>query len=127
MKAISTPEAPAALGPYSQAVRSGRTIYLAGQIGLDPCTMALEVEASEQVRRVFRNIRAICHAAGADLDQMAQLTVYLTDLAIWPVVNEVMREFFAAPFPARTAVGVAALPLGAVVECDAVISLEDTP
>lgn len=125
MKPIVTRRAPEALGPYSQAIRCGKTVYTAGQIGLDPKTMELSDNPEHQIRRVLNNIRAICHEAGADLDRVARLTVYLTDLAYWPIVNEVMEDFFKPPYPARTAVGVATLPLGAIVEIDAVIELSD--
>lgn len=123
-KAISTDQAPRAIGTYSQAVRAGDTVFLSGQIPLDPRTMEL-VDGDEraQIRRVFDNLAAVAEAAGAGLGQVVRLTVYLTDLAHFPLVNEVMAEYFAEPYPARAAVGVAALPRGAVVEVDAIVSL----
>jgi reactive intermediate/imine deaminase len=111
MRSITTPEAPAAIGTYSQAVRAGDTVYLSGQIPLDPKTMKL-VEGSfeDQVKRVFENLRAVCREAGGDFDRMARVTVYLTDLANFAKVNEVMAAYFNEPYPARAAVGVASLP-----------------
>jgi reactive intermediate/imine deaminase len=123
-KPISTPEAPAAIGTYSQAVRAGDTVYLSGQIPLDPKTMKLvEGDFELQARRVFENLRAVCKAAGGDFDQVVRVTVYLTDLANFAKVNEVMATYFKQPYPARAAVGVASLPRGAVVEIDAVMHL----
>lgn len=121
---ISTPDAPGAIGTYSQAVRAGDTVYLSGQIPLDPQTMELvtgDVEA--QVRRVFDNLRAVARAAGGDLADAVKLNVYLTDLAHFQTVNKVMAEYFQAPYPARAAIGVASLPRGAVVEVDGVLVL----
>ena len=121
---ISTPDAPGAIGTYSQAVRAGNTVYLSGQIPLDPKTMDLvpgDVEA--QVRRVFENLRAVARAAGGDLADAAKVNVYLTDLGNFQTVNKVMAEYFAQPYPARAAIGVAALPRGAAVEIDAVLVL----
>jgi reactive intermediate/imine deaminase len=118
---ISTPNAPQAIGTYSQAIRVGDTVYLSGQIPLDPATGELvqgDVEA--QVRRVFENLKAVTEAAGGSLDGMAKLTVYLTDLTHFALVNRVMAEYFAQPYPARAAVGVAALPRGAVVEIEVI-------
>lgn len=123
MDTIATDAAPAALGTYSQATVCGRTIYTAGQIGLDPQTMKLVEGAEPQIRQVFANISGICKAAGGGLGDIAKLTVYLTDAAHWPLVNKVMGELFTAPYPARTAIGVAWLPLGAVVEVEAVVVL----
>ena len=124
MKPISTTEAPAAIGTYSQAVRAGDTVYLSGQIPLDPATMKL-VEGSfeDRVRRVFDNLRAVCRAAGGDFDRVARVTVYLTDLGNFAKVNEVMSTYFAQPYPARAAIGVASLPRGALVEIDAVMEI----
>ena len=121
---IHTPDAPAAVGTYSQAVRHGDTVYLSGQIPLDPASGTM-VEGSmvDQVHRVFRNLRAVCRAAGSDLDGIVKLNVYLTDLGNFATVNEVMAQYFEQPYPARAAVGVAALPLGAEVEMDAVLGL----
>ncbi|MEJ2760765.1 MAG: RidA family protein [Gammaproteobacteria bacterium] len=122
---ISTDRAPAAIGPYSQAVRSGDTVYLSGQIPLDPETMALvEGDMREQVNRVFANLGAVAEAAGGTLDAIVKLTVYLTDLGHFPLVNEVMAEHFREPYPARAAIGVAQLPKGAQVEMDAVLVLD---
>jgi reactive intermediate/imine deaminase len=121
---IATPNAPQAIGTYSQAVRAGDTVYLSGQIPLDPATGELvpgDIEA--QVRRVFENLKAVATAAGADLSHVVKLNVYLTDLAHFALVNRVMAEYFSQPYPARAAVGVAALPKGAAVEMDAVLAL----
>jgi reactive intermediate/imine deaminase len=121
---VSTADAPDAIGTYSQAARSGSTVYLSGQIPLDPKTMELvagDVEA--HVRRVFENLRAVARAAGGDLANAVKVNVYLTDLGNFQVVNKVMAEYFAQPYPARAAIGVAALPRGAVVEVDAVLVL----
>jgi reactive intermediate/imine deaminase len=121
---ISTPDAPHAIGTYSQAVRAGSTVYLSGQIPLDPRTGELvpgDMEA--QVRRVFDNLRAVAIASGADLSHVVKLNVFLTDLAHFALVNRVMAEYFQQPYPARAAVGVAALPRGAAVEMDAVLAL----
>ena len=124
MKPISTTEAPAAIGTYSQAVRAGDTVYLSGQIPLDPATMKL-VEGSfeDRVRRVFDNLRSVCRAAGGDFDRVARVTVYLTDLGNFAKVNEVMATYFREPYPARAAIGVASLPRGCDVEIDAVLYL----
>jgi reactive intermediate/imine deaminase len=121
---ISTPHAPQAIGTYSQAIRVGSTVYLSGQIPLDPATgelVAGDVEA--QVRRVFENLKAVTTAAGGDFSKMAKLNVYLTDLAHFALVNRVMAEYFSQPYPARAAVGVAALPRGATVEMDGILEL----
>ena len=121
---ISTPDAPQAIGTYSQAVRAGNTVYLSGQIPLDPKTgelVAGDMEA--QVRRVFDNLRAVATASGGDLSHVVKLNVFLTDLAHFALVNRVMAEYFAQPYPARAAVGVAALPRGAAVEMDAILAL----
>jgi reactive intermediate/imine deaminase len=124
MNPISTPEAPAAIGTYSQAVRAGDTVYLSGQIPLDPKTMQLVEGGFEaQARRVFENLRAVCRAAGGDFGNVVRVTVYLTDLGNFAKVNEVMATYFREPYPARAAVGVAALPRGAAVEIDAVMHL----
>jgi reactive intermediate/imine deaminase len=121
MQPISTPAAPAAIGPYSQAVRAGDTVYLSGQIALDPATMQLVPGFENQVRRVFDNLLAVAKAAGGDFRHVARLTIYLTDLANFPQVNEIMAAYFAEPYPARATVGVASLPRGAAVEVDAVM------
>ncbi len=122
---IHTTLAPAAIGPYSQAIRCGNTVYLSGQIPLDPVTGKLVEGAFElQVRRVFDNLRAVCQAAGGDLRDIAKLNVFLLDLGQFSEVNRIMAEYFQEPYPARAAVGVAALPRAAVVEMDAVMVLD---
>jgi reactive intermediate/imine deaminase len=124
MKPISTPDAPAAIGTYSQAVRAGDTVYLSGQIPLDPKTMKIvDGDFEAQARRVFENLRAVCRAAGGDFDRVVRVTVYLTDLANFAKVNEVMSQNFKEPYPARAAIGVASLPRGSLVEVDAVMHL----
>ena len=123
MKPISTPDAPSAIGPYSQAVRAGDTVYLSGQIPLDPKTMQIVEGFDNQVRRVFDNLQAVCRAAGGDFDRVVRVTVYLTDLANFTKVNEIMATYFKEPYPARAAIGVASLPRGAAVEIDAVMHL----
>jgi reactive intermediate/imine deaminase len=127
MKPISTPEAPAAIGTYSQAMRAGDIVYLSGQIPLDPRTMQVVEGFESQAKRVFDNLRAVCRAAGGDFDRVVRVTVYLTDLANFAKLNEVMATYFREPFPARVAVGVASLPRGALVEIDAVMHLGTTP
>ena len=122
---ITTDDAPAAIGTYSQAVRVGPTVYLSGQIPLDPVTMQLvDGPIERQIRRVFDNLRAVAQAAGGELADIVKLTVYLTDLAHFPDVNAVMAEYFAEPYPARAAIGVASLPRGAGVEVDAIMVLD---
>jgi reactive intermediate/imine deaminase len=123
MKTISTPEAPAAIGTYSQAVRAGDTVYLSGQIPLDPKSMQIVEGFDNQVRRVFDNLQAVCKAAGGDFSRVARLTIYLIDLANFPKVNEIMATYFSEPFPARVTVGVSSLPRGSQVEIDAVLYL----
>ncbi len=119
---ISTDRAPRAIGTYSQAVRAGDTVYLSGQIPLVPETMAVvEGDREAQIRQVFGNLSAVAEAAGGSLADVVKLNVFLTDLGDFAVVNQVMAEFFTAPYPARAAVGVAALPRGAAVEMDAVM------
>jgi len=118
---ISTAAAPSAIGTYSQAVRCGDTIYLSGQIGLDPATMQLAEGVDAQVKRVFDNLKAVAAAAGGSLDDAARVTIYLTDLAHFARVNEVMAAYFTQPYPARAAIGVASLPRGALVEADAIL------
>jgi reactive intermediate/imine deaminase len=120
-QAIYTDNAPQAIGTYSQAVRAGGTIYLSGQIGLDPRTMQLVDGIDAQIRQVFGNLRAVAAAAGATLDDAVKVTVFLTDLGNFAAVNEVMAQYFKQPYPARAAVGVAALPRGALVEIEAVL------
>jgi len=121
---IHTAAAPKAIGTYSQAVRCGDTVYLAGQIGLDPATMELVAGIDPQIRRVFENLRAVAQAAGGGLRDVVKLTVYLTDLGDFARLNEIMAAYFTEPYPARAAVGVASLPRGALVEVDAVMHLE---
>ncbi len=122
---ISTTRAPQAIGTYSQAVRAGSTVYLSGQIPLDPATMTLvEGDIDAQIRRVFDNLQAVAEAAGGSLNDVAKLNVFLTDLGHFARVNEIMAGYFAEPYPARAAIGVAALPRGAAVEMDAVLTLD---
>jgi len=120
---IFTSNAPAAIGTYSQAVRAGDTLYLSGQIGLDPQTGQLVNGIDNQIDRVFRNLEAVAEAAGGSLADSVKLTVYLTDLSHFARVNEIMARYFDKPYPARAAVGVAALPRGALVEADAILVL----
>jgi reactive intermediate/imine deaminase len=119
--AIQTRDAPEAIGTYSQAVRAGDTVYLSGQIGLDPSTMQMAEGIEAQTHRVFRNLAAVATAAGLSLDHAVRMTVYLTDLAHFARVNEVMAQYVRAPYPARAAVGVSALPRGALIEIDAIL------
>ena len=120
---ISTLDAPAAIGTYSQAVRAGDTLYLSGQIGLDPATGHLVDGIENQTHRVFGNLKAVAKAGGGSLDDAVKLTIYLTDLSHFGRVNEIMAQYFEKPYPARAAVGVAALPRGALVEADAILAL----
>jgi reactive intermediate/imine deaminase len=120
---VSTPNAPAAIGTYSQAVRAGNTLYLSGQIGIDPATGRLVDGIENQIPRVFKNLKAVAEAAGGSLADAVKLTVYLTDLAHFARVNEIMAAYFEQPYPARAAVGVAALPRGALIEADAILVL----
>ena len=121
---ISTDAAPAAIGTYSQAVRCGNTVYLSGQIALDPQTMKLtDASIEDEIHQVFRNLRAVAQAAGGDLRHVAKLGVFLTDLTHFAKVNEIMGQYFREPYPARAAIGVAALPRGARIEADAVMVL----
>lgn len=123
-QAIYTDKAPAAIGAYSQAVRAGATVYLSGQIPLDPVTMRLVGGGIEmQLRRVFDNLKAVAEAAGGSLRDVVKLSVYLTDLAHFPLVNTVMADYFPEPYPARAVIGVASLPRDAAVEVDAVMVL----
>lgn len=124
-KVISTPNAPSAIGTYSQAMRCGATVYLSGQIGLDPATMQLVDGVEAQIRRVFQNLRAVAEAAGGSLADAVKVTIYLTDLAHFAQVNEIMAQYFSRPFPSRAAIGVASLPRGALVEADAILVLAD--
>ena len=121
---ISTPHAPQAIGTYSQAVKCGNTVYVSGQIPLDPFSGQLVTGDMEaQIRRVFQNLQAIVDAAGGDFSHVAKLNVFLTDLGHFALVNKVMSEYFREPYPARAAIGVAALPKGAQVEMDCVVEL----
>jgi reactive intermediate/imine deaminase len=120
---ISTPLAPAAIGAYSQAVRTGQTVYLSGQIGLDPQTQNLVEGIDAQIEQVFLNLSAVAKAAGGSLDDVAKLNVYLVDLAHFPKVNEAMSRHFQKPYPARAAIGVKELPKASLVEADAVLWL----
>ena len=121
---IKTDKAPQAIGTYSQAIKTGNTVYMSGQIPLVPETMELvDGDIAAQIRRVFDNLKAVAQAAGGDLSDIAKLNVFLIDLTHFPTVNEIMAEYFAEPYPARAAIGVAALPKGAQVEMDAVMEL----
>ncbi|RZA35802.1 MAG: RidA family protein [Lysobacteraceae bacterium] len=122
---IQTDHAPAAIGPYSQAVRSGTTVYFSGQIPLDPATGNLvEGDIAVQARRAFDNLKAVAEAAGGSLSQVVRLGLYLTDLSQFAAVNAVMQEYFAQPFPARSTIEVSGLPKGAGFEVDAVMVLD---
>jgi len=124
-KMIHTNHAPGAIGAYSQAVQAGDTVYLSGQIPLDPVSMTLVSPVfSEQAKQVFNNLRAVCEAAGSSLDDIVKLSIYLTDLGNFPQVNEVMQEYFNKPYPARATIQVSALPLAAQIEIDAIVSLQ---
>lgn len=123
---ISTPLAPQAIGTYSQAVKINNTIYLSGQIPLDPETMLIvEGDISIHIHRVFQNLFEVATAAGGDFSDIVKLNVYLTDLAYFPLVNEIMSEYFSEPYPARAAIGVASLPKGVAVEMDAIMVLSN--
>jgi reactive intermediate/imine deaminase len=122
---IQTPDAPAAIGTYSQAVRVNSTVYLSGQIGLDPGTMQMVEGIEAQIHRVFQNLRAVASAADCSFDDLVKLNVYLTDLGHFSKVNEIMAGYFRQPYPARAAVGVASLPRGALVEMDGVLVDQD--
>jgi reactive intermediate/imine deaminase len=124
-QAIYSDAAPRAIGPYAHAVRCGDSVYLSGQIPLDPATGELvDGDITEQTRRVFENLRAVCRACGGSLAQIARVGIYLTDLGHFAAVNAVMAEYFAQPYPARSTIGVAALPRGAQVEIDAILHLD---
>ncbi|MES2908940.1 MAG: RidA family protein [Pseudomonadota bacterium] len=118
---ISTAAAPAAIGTYSQAVKIGNTIYLSGQIGLDPASMQMVDGIEAQIVRVFDNLKAVCDASGASLNDIVKLNIFLTDLGHFALVNEIMARYFQQPYPARAAIGVAALPRAALVEMDGVV------
>ena len=118
---IHTENAPAAIGTYSQAILVGNTLYLSGQIGLDPYSMELVEGIEAQIRRVFDNLKAVCEAAGGTLADIAKLNIFLTDLSNFQLVNQIMGEYFAQPYPARAALGVASLPKDALVEMDGIV------
>ena len=120
---IHSPHAPAAIGTYSQAVRAGDTVYLSGQIGLDPSTMLLVEGIDAQIERVLDNLKAVAEAAGGSLADIVKVNVFMTDLSHFAKFNEVMSRYFAQPYPARAVIGVAALPHGALVEADAVMAV----
>jgi reactive intermediate/imine deaminase len=124
-KPVQTDQAPGAIGTYSQAVACGKTVYLSGQIPLDPKTMALVPGGiEEQIHQVFKNLAAVAKAAGGSLAHASKVTIYMTDLSQFPKVNEIMAQYFAKPYPARATVGVSALPKGSAVEADAVLVLD---
>ncbi|HEY8385085.1 MAG TPA: RidA family protein [Porticoccaceae bacterium] len=118
---IHTDKAPAAIGTYSQAIKVGDTVYLSGQIPLDPATMNLVEGIEAQVEQVFRNLTAVCEAAGGTLRDIVKLTIYLTDLGHFATVNEIMARHFSPPYPARAAIGVSALPRGSLVEMEGIM------
>lgn len=121
---IQTDNAPKAIGTYSQAIKVGSTVYMSGQIPLVPSTMAMAgPDMGAQIRQVFDNLKAVAHAAGGSLNDVVKLNVFLVDLSHFALVNEIMADYFSAPYPARAAIGVAALPRGAAVEMDAVLHL----
>ncbi len=121
---ITAAHAPKAIGSYSQAIRAGKTVYLSGQIGLDPVTMELVKGIMSQLHQAFTNMKAVAVAAGGTVEDVVKLTVYLTDMGCFPVVNQVMGEYFAEPYPARSVVGVRELPKGALVELEAILVLD---
>ena len=123
-KIIATDKAPAAIGTYSQAVQVGNTVYMSGQIGLDPASMSMVEGIDAQIERVFQNLNAVAEAAGTTLNAATKVNIYLTDLSHFAKVNEAMTRFFSVPYPARAAVGVKELPRGALVEADAVLVIE---
>lgn len=124
-RVIHTANAPAAIGTYSQAIQTGNTVYLSGQIGLDPQSMQLVDGIEAQIRRVFDNVKAVCVAADGSLADIAKINIFLIDLANFQLVNQIMGEYFVEPYPARAALGVASLPRGALVEMDGVMVLAD--
>ncbi len=123
-KIISTDKAPAAIGTYSQAVQVGNTVYMSGQIGLDPATMQMVEGIEAQIERVFQNLKAVAEAAGGTLNDAVKFNIYLTDLTNFAKVNEAMARYLTQPYPARAAVGVKELPRGGLVEAEAVLYLE---
>tara|TARA_B100000749_G_scaffold40627_1_gene27797 strand:+ start:57 stop:434 length:378 start_codon:yes stop_codon:yes gene_type:complete len=120
-KKIETDEAPKAIGTYSQAIEAGNTIYLSGQIPLDPKTMELVEGNENQIRQVFKNIQAVCESSEVSLNEIVKLNVYLSDLSVFSLVNEVMKELFSEPYPARAAIQVAKLPLDSLIEVEGII------
>ena len=124
-RVIHTANAPAAIGTYSQAIQTGNTVYLSGQIGLEPKSMQLVEGIEAQIRQVFDNVKAVCEAADGSLADIAKINIFLIDLANFQLVNQIMGEYFAEPYPARAALGVASLPRGALVEMDGVLVLAD--
>lgn len=122
--AIQTKDAPAAIGPYSQAIRAGSTVYLSGQIGLDPATGAMVEGLEAQAHRVFANLRAVARAAGGDLDDIVKLSILMVDLSGFAKINEIMATYFNAPFPARATYQVSALPRGGLIEVEAILVLQ---
>ncbi|WP_111978228.1 RidA family protein [Algibacillus agarilyticus] len=124
---ISTDRAPAAIGTYSQAVKIGTTVYLSGQIPLEPETMELNSEDfAEQAEQVFKNLAAVCEAAGGELNNMVKVNIFLLDLANFATVNEIMSKHFKQPYPARAAIGISQLPRGAKIEIDGILELPST-
>jgi len=123
-QAISSPDAPAALGPYSQAIRAGHTVYLSGQLGLDPATGILVEGIEAQTHQVFLNLRAVAAAAGGSLDDMVKLSILMQDLDDFAKVNEIMSSYFKKPYPARATYQVAALPRAALIEIEGILALE---
>lgn len=122
---ISTPHAPKAIGPYSQAVKVGKTVYVSGQIALDPSTGEMVQSSIEvEIRRVLDNLKAIVSAAGSNFSQVVRATVFLTDFGTFPTLNKIMAEYFAEPYPSRATVQVAALPKGANIEIDCIVELD---
>ncbi len=122
---IHSEQAPAAIGTYSQAIKVGNTVYLSGQIGLDPYSMELVDGIELQIRRVFDNLKAVCVASGGSLADIAKLNIFLTELGNFQMVNQIMGEYFAQPYPARAALGINTLPRGALVEMDGILELND--
>jgi reactive intermediate/imine deaminase len=122
--AIHTDQAPKAIGTYSQAIRVGNTVYLSGQIPLDPASMTMvSGDFEDEARRVFENLKAVIAASGGTFAQVAKVTIFITDFALFPKVNEVMAQYFSEPYPARSTVGVASLPRGARIEVECILSL----
>ena len=123
-KVINTDKAPAAIGTYSQAVKAGNVVYLSGQIPLVPETMELVESFEQQVHQVFKNLSAVCEAAGGSLDHISKLNIFMIDLGHFATVNEIMAQYFTEPYPARAAIGIKELPKGAQIEMDAIMTLE---